>query len=310
MDYVYQLHVEDPDKDPLDLFIISSPDGMTVDGKRQIRWSPDKIGDFAVVVMMRDPHGASYSQLWTITVLEMPDISVSITSPKNLATIWGTVRIGGTADISYGVLSGVEVKVGDSDWMVANGTLAWYLDLDVTELPEGKATISVRATDGNVYSEPAEVLVGIERPEVKDDGGRVKKVTEDVKDRDIDLTCLGLIILVLFGAVILFVWRRMTKDPPRYRAPFKEDGEEVEPLEDEEKRDEDEEEGKEDEAEVEEEENVEEEDEGEEYEYVCPTCDATVGSATECLACGTEFEDDEEEDIDNPFEDDDGETRG
>jgi hypothetical protein len=289
LNYIYQLEVQDPDGDSVGLYMLTGPDGMMVDGKRQVSWSPDRMGDFDVIVLVRDEHGATYSQSWTITVSEMPILSVHISHPAQDGKVWGTVRIGGTAATTSGQVTCVQVKVGDSDWMVAMGTLAWYLDMDTSDLTEGELTISARSSDGQLWSEPVEVVVTVEEPAAVDDGP-LKTVEEDLRNVNLMEPCWGLILLVAIGTVILLVWRRQTRRPPTYRPPSTDEEDPVELdelVDDDELEDQggypDEETSFEDmPAGIEVEEVI---------EFECPHCGRTVGENDElCAECGTEFE--------------------
>jgi len=70
------------------------------------------------------------------------------TEVKKTFTIHGTAS---DADGS-GTIQKVEIKIGDGDWKVANGTTSWSYTWDLTGVDNGNYTIQARAYDGQEYS--------------------------------------------------------------------------------------------------------------------------------------------------------------
>ncbi len=63
----------------------------------------------------------------------------------------------------------VEVRIDEGQWMVADGTTEWEYRVKTGGLSMGNHTISVRAFDGELYSEPQTFNFTVKRP--KDEGG-------------------------------------------------------------------------------------------------------------------------------------------
>ena len=80
-----------------------------------------------------------------------------------------SILLEGTAWDDIGVVA-VERRINDGEWEPVNGTTAWSTWLDVSELPEGNHTVSLRADDGTMYSHVSYIPVSIDRPEDEGDG--------------------------------------------------------------------------------------------------------------------------------------------
>jgi hypothetical protein len=94
---------------------------------------------------------------------------VTITEPLQGATVRGFVFVSGTAmqpDASMGIVN-VEFDDGDGTWAYANGTLVWSFGIDTTHMRNGPSTIRVRASDGQRYSEAAELDLTVRNPTVE-----------------------------------------------------------------------------------------------------------------------------------------------
>ncbi len=74
------------------------------------------------------------------------------------------LKVDGTASDDLKV-EHVEMRIGDGDWTVVEGTGEWSYELDLSGYMEGNLTIEVRAFDGTQYSDPVEVTITVEEDE-------------------------------------------------------------------------------------------------------------------------------------------------
>ena len=91
--------------------------------------------------------------------------TVSITYPIDGATVSGIVNITGTASDPDGSVTAVFVKIGDGNWVAANGTTAWYYIWDTLNFDNGEHVISAYAIDNGGKSSSVEsVTVNVNNP--------------------------------------------------------------------------------------------------------------------------------------------------
>lgn len=89
---------------------------------------------------------------------------ISIESPGDGAHVRGAVTISGKAHQpdEHRSIRVVEVSVDGGDWMAAQGTTGWEYRLDLAGLDSGTHKIEVRASDGERYSDVAELNFTVE----------------------------------------------------------------------------------------------------------------------------------------------------
>ena len=91
--------------------------------------------------------------------------TVSITYPRDGATVSGIVNITGTASDPDGSVTAVFVKIGDGNWVATNGTTAWYYIWDTLNFDNGEHVISAYAIDNGGKSSSVEsVTVNVDNP--------------------------------------------------------------------------------------------------------------------------------------------------
>ena len=74
--YSYDVEASDADLDPLDFSLLTAPAGMVIDAlSGLITWTPTTQGDFPVDVQVEDPHGASDTQSFTISVAPAANVA-------------------------------------------------------------------------------------------------------------------------------------------------------------------------------------------------------------------------------------------
>jgi hypothetical protein len=93
---------------------------------------------------------------------------VSITHPFDNARVSSLVMISGFSFDPDGEedLVLVEVKVGEGEWMAADGVTKWSYDWNTYEFDDGFYTVSVRCFDGEAYSSVESITVEVDNPEV------------------------------------------------------------------------------------------------------------------------------------------------
>ncbi len=80
--------------------------------------------------------------------------NASITKPRHLGEITKSeLEIIGYAGVETGMIAGVEVKVNSGQWVKANGTVNWNINLNMSCLENGVHTIYYHAFDGVAFSE-------------------------------------------------------------------------------------------------------------------------------------------------------------
>ena len=84
---------------------------------------------------------------------------VKILYPKNEMSVFGLVKINGTASDNINNLVDIEVKINNDSWINANGTYNWSFIWDTYEFPDGYYEINVRSWDGKSYSEVEKVIL-------------------------------------------------------------------------------------------------------------------------------------------------------
>lgn len=88
--------------------------------------------------------------------------SVIILNPYNNSTVSGKIFISGKANDTDGIVKKVEIKIGNSTWIKANGTVSWNYEFNTKEFSNGEYIIMARAYDGNEYSKIYSIKINIE----------------------------------------------------------------------------------------------------------------------------------------------------
>jgi hypothetical protein len=123
-------------------------------------------------------------ETFTIYVSSAYDpINVEIISPSDEAEVRGLIRITGTATDIDNTLQDIEIKFEDDSWQKAKGRTYWYFDWNTENYPDGsEVTISVRAFDGDVYSEEVEIEVIVDNSVLDTDGDGVPDYNDEFPD--------------------------------------------------------------------------------------------------------------------------------
>ena len=158
-------------------------------------------------ISIRASDGKIYSNISQInvTVNDAPDLPpiVKITSLLDGTKIDKSIKsilIEGTASDDKKVIK-VQIKIDIGEWQDVEGTSRWTYKLDLTDIPERDHEISVRAFDGNSYSEIDTITI---------------KIIEEPIDREafkiIYMVPLMLIILIIIGFLFAGKLKSRKKD--------------------------------------------------------------------------------------------------
>ncbi len=92
---------------------------------------------------------------------------VTITHPKDNATVSHLVMISGTATDADGdqEIVAVEIRINDGPWEIASDTTLWSYEWPVYLIHDGVYMISARASDGKSYSETQQITIKVQNPE-------------------------------------------------------------------------------------------------------------------------------------------------
>ncbi|UCD91862.1 MAG: fibronectin type III domain-containing protein [Methanobacteriota archaeon] len=107
-----------------------------------------------------------YSTEVSATALAPPNVppTCEITYPLPDIIVEGIVTITGTASDTDGNVQIVEIKINETAWMPATGTVSWVYEWNTTELPDENYTISARCFDGEDYSGILGLIVTVYNP--------------------------------------------------------------------------------------------------------------------------------------------------
>jgi len=119
-------------------------------------------------IYARSYDGTDYSSILSVkvTVNNIPPNhkpTVEIIFPNNGTEVKKTIIIHGTASDEDGneTIQKVEIKIGDGDWKVVNGTTSWNYTWDSTTVDNGDHVIQARAYDGQEYSSIDSIMVKV-----------------------------------------------------------------------------------------------------------------------------------------------------
>ncbi len=97
---------------------------------------------------------------------------VVITYPSNNARVSELIMISGTAGSSDAKrnITSVEIKIGNENWAVADGTTLWSYEWATYSVQNGQYNISARSYNGKDYSEIMTIFIAVSNPAVVDSG--------------------------------------------------------------------------------------------------------------------------------------------
>ncbi len=164
-------------------------------------WDTTVFTDREYDIKVRAFDGEEYSEEIEITVTvkntaeENQAPTVTITRPKEPGPFSGLFTLLGTAKDPDGTVELVELAIDGGAWLEVSGTDPWSYEIDTSTLEDGEHTLTVRAFDGEIYSE--EETTTIEFRNSEDDSGDDDDEILGMKRSQFFLT-VGIFVLVVF----------------------------------------------------------------------------------------------------------------
>jgi hypothetical protein len=128
----------------------------------------DLNGQYSVFVKADD--GVNTNEIWTqyfvdnLPVENTPP-TVDLVSPEE-GTVKGGVRLEGLAfDADGDTIERVEVRFDSGLWQMATGGNAWFFEWDTDKTPNGPVVVSIRAYDGQDYSDIEQYNFSVNNPD-------------------------------------------------------------------------------------------------------------------------------------------------
>jgi hypothetical protein len=170
------------------------------------------VGEHAITFRVKDNLGDWSDEAIQYLTIKLENIlpTLEIISPADFEDVSGKIVISGVAEDDDGDIVRVEVRVDEGAWEEAQGTSAWSFSLNTSNLADGEHTISVRAFDGEEYSEVTAISI-IVRQEGKSDGeGELSTIF-------IIAIVIGIIgvVLVLAAALGRYIKKENAQVPPK-----------------------------------------------------------------------------------------------
>ncbi|MEM2869061.1 MAG: Ig-like domain-containing protein [Thermoplasmata archaeon] len=193
--YRYDVRVEDPDRDPVSLTLISGPRNMTLDGATgRVEWLPDETGNFFVSLLASDGRGGEALQEFMIHVREKVPHIVEFVRPAEGQRVRGKITVEGRALGGSLDVVGVQVRVDAGAWADAEGNSSWRYILDTTKLADGEHVLEARAFDGYDFSTSTKRIIVVDNPGTGGAGINIYFGT-------------GLVLIVVGALAIFLRWR-------------------------------------------------------------------------------------------------------
>jgi len=184
-------------------------------------------------VVASDGEDETKSTIWSFTVdIPKPNQkpTTTITSPSEGEQIEGIYKIRGNA-VDDTRVTMVELRIDNGDWVeVSYSSLSgnWNYNWDSTGLEAGDLTITVKAYDGELYSDEVSVTVS-----VKGDGSSGDGAGDDGDDDDFEIAGVngymvagGVTAVVLCGCAATFFFMKRREEEYDYEEEYEEDYEE------------------------------------------------------------------------------------
>ena len=169
--YVLVLEAEDQDNELVELqwgletnatWLHLNTTGMTLDGTP----TDDNVGWYAVNISVVDGEGG---HAWSSFVLTVIDVNhpptIEIRSPEDGVKASSVLRVAGSAIDDGNEVEWVRFQVDTGEWMEAEGTAQWNLDIKTKDLVPGTHQINVKGYDGNSESDVQSVSFIVPEPE-------------------------------------------------------------------------------------------------------------------------------------------------
>jgi len=132
-------------------------------------WDTTTVNNGSHTIYARSYDGTDYSSIVSVTVIvnNIPPNhkpTVGIIFPTDGTEVKKTFTIHGTASDDNNVEK-VEIKIGDENWTIVDGTTTWNYSWDSTNMDNGDYVIQARAYDGQEYSNIDSIMVKVNNKE-------------------------------------------------------------------------------------------------------------------------------------------------
>ncbi len=167
----------DPEGEPVSVtYAIGTPDEWheaTQDGATwSFTWDTTAVlnGQYSVFIEADD--GVNSNRIWAQYFVDNPPVentppTVELVSPDE-GPVKGMVRLEGlAADADGDTIERVELRFDSGLWQMTTGGNAWYYEWDTTKTPNGPVVVSVRAYDGQDYSDIQQYDFQVNNPDTE-----------------------------------------------------------------------------------------------------------------------------------------------
>jgi hypothetical protein len=146
--------------------------------------------------------------------------SVIINSPASNSVVSNEIEIKGDALDLDGEIDHVEVKIGNTKWLNAQGKENWTYFWDTTTVVDGRYPIYVRASDGSDYSPQKSITLDV-------DNGIEEKTTSESTESFLDnsfmiILIIIIVVMVLVASIIIIRSKRKSDEQAAEIAKLKE----------------------------------------------------------------------------------------
>jgi len=196
----------DPEGEPvLVTYAIGTPvdwNDTTQDGATwSFTWDTTAVLDGQYSVFIKASDGVNTNQIWAQYFVDNPTVEntppiVELVSPDE-GTVKGLVLLEGLSfDADGDTIERVEVRFDSGLWQMATGGVAWSFEWDTIKTPNGPVVVSVRAYDGQDYSDMEQYNFRVDNPD-----------TEPAPGTSL-IVWVMLFMAIVFVGVVIWAWLR------------------------------------------------------------------------------------------------------
>ncbi len=210
----YDLIIRDLDQVEIDSVLLSIGGKPRTDARGTDNWTFDldttTLANGEVTVSAYSSDGISFSTAHEITlIVDNPEPNVpptiTITSPEDGSKLSGKVTMKGTTTDTDGVVTKIEIRIGEDEWQLINGTGSWEFILDTNKISNGSYNIKVRCFDGEDFSNISSISITVEN---KDNKETNEKDDDGGGDGFIPFVHFQEILLIMILAALMYQFKR------------------------------------------------------------------------------------------------------